>query len=132
MKSPEYCALLTAVYDVVRDYEEFTVRDKSYLGYRMFEIVHKKTRINGDIFEFLATKTGYKRNVPSVYSKYVLYESCIDYPSDWVDDLQQIVFKGMQLYIPNQPDKLLRTYYGDSYIRLDHTCDANCEKCVPV
>lgn len=132
IKSEEYNKLREAVFTTIKNYKEFSVEDRSFLGYHTFVILHKETGVNGDVSDFVKVGNNYKRNVPSAYSKYILHERQVTYPLNWIDDLKIVSFKGSNIYIPNQPDKLLSTYYGDNYIIPDHKCNASCDECVKV
>ncbi len=132
IKSDAYNSLYEAVNVVINNYPDYKIRSKSFLQWKQFEVVHRETGINADVFEYIQEDKKYHRNVPSWYSKYFLHEKKISYPLDWIDELRQVEFKGHAMYIPNQPDKLLQTYYGPNYLIPDHKCNASCSECVKI
>lgn len=132
IKGAEYKTLYEAVSVVVKSYPDYKIKVKAFMGWRQFEVVHIETEINADVFEFIKERHTYRRNVPSWYSRYFLHESRISYPIDWIDELRTVEFKGYSIFIPNKPDQLLMTYYGNNYITPDHICNAACGECVKV
>ncbi len=43
--------------------------------------------------------------------------------------LIKVDFLGKEIYIPNNPSKLLECYYGKKYIIPDHECNKECTIC---
>jgi len=127
--SCDYDSLHNAIVGIIGEYPGFTIKYLSFMGKRKFIIYHPATKLNGDIYEFIKTKKGYKRNASDLYSKYILHERQLRYPFDWIDNLQLVFFKDVPIYIPNQSDKLLSAYYGDDFIEPDHVCNAECNEC---
>lgn len=127
----EYDYLYNVICDVITDYPEYKISIRSFLGYRQFVIRHKLTGINADISEFILQSDGtIIRNVPKLYSLYVLKERSHVYPKSWILPERQVKFKNQTVYIPHDPNALLETYYGSDFLIPDHICNKTCTKCI--
>lgn len=125
----DYDKLYSQLQSNIIKYPDFWLKEKKAFGYRSLVIIHKDTQINCDISEFNYRHNMFRRNVPSLYSKFILKETQVDYPQDWILPLIPVVFNNQDIYIPNNPDALLRTYYGPDYLIPDHTCNLDCSEC---
>ena len=114
----------------IKNYSDYYIQEKKLFGYRSVVLVHSVTNINADIFEFILKNDKITRNVPRFYSRHFLNESQLDYPKDWILPVKAIDFKNINTFIPNQPEQLLRTYYGKDFLIPDHQCNSACEECV--
>lgn len=132
VKTDDYVLLHSAIKNIIEEYPDFKLDSRSLFGYKMFLVIHKATGINGDVFEIVRKGDHYKRNVPDLYSKYYLGENGVTYQLDWIDTLKQVQFNNHNIYIPNQPEKLLTLYYGEDFMTPDHMCSVSCDNCVKV
>lgn len=128
--SDEYNNLYTQLIKEVANHSEYHIKEKKLFGYRSVVIIHTETDINADVFEFISNTKTLARNVPHIYSRYVLNESQTNYPIEWVLPLREVSFKNQTVYVPNDTNKLLQVYYGKTYMTPDHTCNASCDECV--
>ena len=128
----EYDKLHNQLKQNIKNYSDYYIKEKKLFGYRCVVVVHTETNINADISGFIIKNNQISRNVPKLYSRYILKESQVDYPIDWILPVKSIQFKTIDSFIPNQPEQLLQTYYGKNFLTPDHQCNATCEECVKI
>lgn len=110
----------------------YSLAERRLGPYRQYVITHDATGINADVFRFETDGRRAWRSVPSLYSRYVLRECGSTFPASWILPLRRGSMAGVDVYVPNDSDALLRCYYGPSYRTPDHTCDLFCHSCTKV
>ena len=105
--------------------------------FKHITILHKKSKINLDIDVYSKTKNGSFQLGLSyfvfLYSKYIANQTQRrTVPQDWFLPLKPVRFLGKNVYIPNKPELYLETEYGKNYLTPNHSCNADCSKCVKV
>ena len=128
----EYETLHNQLKSNIKNYSDYYIKEKKLFGYRCVVLVHSETNINADISEFILKNNQIARNVPKLYSRYILKESQVDYPKEWILPIKSIEFKNINTFIPNQPEQLLRTYYGKDFLIPDHQCNSACDECIKI
>jgi hypothetical protein len=92
-------------------------------------IIHKKTKLNADIFRISSDDKNVWRDAPSINSTLILKECSHKIPREWMYPLQEVTFLGKQTYIPRDPAKVLSCVYGVDYEIPNHTCNTDCSEC---
>jgi phosphorylcholine metabolism protein LicD len=100
-------------------------------------LIHKKTTINVDVDIYKETNDGsFVRDFPYLFFLYNKFISnqCKkrNIPRDWILPLKPVSFLGKNVFIPNNPGKLLACEYGKKYMTPNHTCNQDCSKCIRV
>ncbi len=126
----QYNTYKSQLLHIIKSYPEFTVNIKEVFNYKNIEVIHKDTRISADIFPFSTNNDRLSRDIPLLYSKYYLNETCTDYPTNWIYPLKPVDFLNRKTFIPNIPSNLLTCYYGNNYIIPDHQCNTDCTICI--
>jgi phosphorylcholine metabolism protein LicD len=125
----QYELLKSHLMETIKFYPEYKIIDKDYITTKNIEIIHIKTRISADIFSFTTNNSLISRDVPYLYTKFYLKESCPEFPSNWISPLKEVSFLNRNTYIPNISSNLLKCYYGTDFIIPDHDCNSDCTKC---
>ena len=106
------------------DNQRFFVFGMNMFGIKIIHIVDKETGVNIDVcfYSTIDTEEGTKviRDTPSYSQK-----KCEKYDYKMIYPLRRVNFTGIPVYIPNDPDKVLRCYYGD-YTVPHRKCDSDC------
>lgn len=119
-----------ALHEFLENDTDYEIRKVDTFGYNFLHIIHKSTSLSADISTFkILPNSKIQRNVPNFYSKHILKECVAKYPVSWILPLRQVIFLGKPTFVPNNPDELLKCYYGNNYIEPDHVCDYKCENC---
>ena len=93
-------------------------------------VIDKETQINADIFVYgVDMNKKIFKFMPKFYDKYIHNYTLVEYNMDVFFPLRKHNFYDNIIFIPNKPDVLLRSVYGNNYMTPDHTCNADCTKC---
>jgi hypothetical protein len=126
----EYAALLTAL----QLDEGYTLRvvDIPFIMKRAI-LEHAATGINCDIFPHTTDAAGgtvRHTRIPRLWRRLLWNERARHLPASAVYPLQRQPFLGRSAWVPRDPDRLLRAYYGKDFMRPDRSCHGGCKNCL--
>lgn len=99
---------------------------------KYIKIIDKKTLLSADISSFDYNDTHIWRQIIPYYAQYIDGECIFKMPIKWILPLKKTIFLNKQINIPNDYMKLLKCYYGKTYLIPDHKCDNNCTNCIKI
>lgn len=130
VKYDEYQKMRTEIMKYYKDNKNYKISEIHYLSYKFIQVIHKKTGINADISAFYNNTTKAWRSSSYFLSKYLCNECQYHIPIGWIYPLKQTTFLNKIVYLPNDPAKLLKCYYGNNFMIPDHKCNDDCSICV--
>ena len=95
---------------------------------RFAQLYHKKTMTNCDI-SIYETKNG--KTARNLTPNECDYDMKDFFPLKTIEIKHYYQDKTYKIKVPANPDKVLKTNYGDNYMIPDRVCDEECENCAP-